>query len=74
MLKGVINRTNENIEKEFDESKCYFFYPFITKTRVVNGKKYLIRSYFIGRAPAGNTKPRVIKIIYKADIASIIKQ
>ncbi len=51
---------------EFEGELPYFFSPSITKRRMVNGKTYIIRSYFAGKKDFQETiKQLAIKQAYK---------
>ncbi len=39
---------NHGLEEKFEGKLPYFFAPSITKTRTINGKTYIVRSYFAG--------------------------
>ncbi len=51
---------------EFEDELPYFFSPSITKKRTINGKTYIIRSYFVGKKDFQETiKQLAIKQAYK---------
>ena len=64
----------ENIKKVFlqvgdDFDNCYIFSPSVSKERVINGKKYHIRSYFNGHRDFANSmKQLAINNYYKKEI------
>jgi hypothetical protein len=42
------NNAIEELTEEFSGEEPYYFSPSITKRRTINGKDYIIRSYFKG--------------------------
>ncbi len=42
------NVTTAFLLKDEDFDNCYIFSPSVFKERVINGKKYCVRSYFNG--------------------------
>lgn len=50
---------NYEIDNEQAVKEPYYFYPSITKRKTVCGKKYIVKSYFIGGKDFSETVKRL---------------